>query len=170
MAQVGIKLQPHMRCEELKERYRKCKDPKEARRWHALWLVSTGVSTAAAAKIVGFQSSWVRRCVGCYNRRGPEAVRDGHQYNPGGGKRRLDVRQQARLVRALEKEPSGGGLWNGPKVAAWIADETGRRAHPQLGWVYLQRLGLSSQSPRRRHVHHATAGERAAFKKSSAVG
>jgi transposase len=130
-------------------------------------LMSTGASTAEAAKTVGFQSSWVRRCVGRYNRQGPEAVQDGHRHNPGGGKRRLDARQQARLARALEKEPPGGGRWNGPKVAAWIAGETGRRAHPQLGWVYLQRLGLSSQSPRRRHVHHATASERAAFKESS---
>lgn len=166
MAQAGIKLEPHLSSEELKERYRKCKNPKEARRWHALWLISEGASTAEAAKAVGFQSSWVRRFAGYYNSQGPEAILDGHKQNPGGGKKRLTDKQQEQLQKALEREPPGGGLWNGPKVAAWIEEKTGKKAHPQLGWVYLKHLAMSGQTPRRRHSNAATEKERKAFKKS----
>ena len=62
--------------------------------------------------------------------------------------------------------PEEGGLWSGPKVAAWIAAKTAKRTHPQLGWVYLHRLGMSGQVPRRKHHRAATAQERWAFKKS----
>jgi transposase len=166
MGQIGIKLKEHLSSEELKERYRKCKNAKEARRWHALWLMSEGASTIEAARAVGFQDSWVRRFANRYNEQGPEAIRDHHQINPGGGKYRLTEKQQQQLARALEKEPPGGGLWNGPKVATWIAEKTGRPARPKLGWVYLLRLAMSGQLPRRRHTEAASEGERNNFKKS----
>jgi hypothetical protein len=108
----------------------------------------------------------VRRCATRYNQVGPEGVRDGHCQRPGGGRRRLTAKQEEQLGHALEREPPGGGLWSGPKVAAWIAEKTTKRTHPQLGWVYLQRLGLSGQVPRRQHHSAATAKERQAFKKS----
>ena len=166
MAQIGIKLKPHLSSEKLKERYRKCKNPKEARRWHVLWLMSEGKSTTEAAQIVGFQSSWVREMANRYNEQGPEAVIDGHQKNPGGGKQRLNERQQEQLLKVLEKEPPGGGLWSGPKVANWIEEKTGKKAHPQLGWVYLKKLGMSAQTPRRRHSNAATERQCKTYKKS----
>ena len=169
MAQRGLELKTHLSSEEIKERYRNCKNAKEARRWQVLWLMSKGTTTTEAAEVVGFQSSWVRRFVGRYNKQGPSAIKDGHQRNPGGGKYRLSDKQQQQLIKALEKEPPSGGLWNGPKVAAWIAEKTGQGARPKLGWIYLKRLGLSGQLPRRRHTEAATEGQRKAFKKSSTV-
>jgi transposase len=166
MAQARLQLKPHLSRVALRHRYRKCKDAKEARRWHALWLMSGGASTQEAAAVVGFARSWVRRCATRYNQVGPEGVRDGHCQRPGGGRRRLTAKQEEQLGHALEREPPGGGLWSGPKVAAWIAEKTTKRTHPQLGWVYLQRLGLSGQVPRRQHHSAATAKERQAFKKS----
>lgn len=166
MAQARLDLKPHLSRAALKRRYRKCQDAKEARRWHALWLMSEGASTQEAATAVGFHSSWVRRCATRYNKSGPQGVRDGHYHTPGGGQRRLTAKQEEQLGQALEREPPGGGLWSGPKVAAWIADQTAKRAHPQLGWVYLQRLGRSGQVPRRKHHSAATPKERRAFKKS----
>lgn len=166
MAQARLRLNPHLSRAALRQRYRKCKDAKEARRWHALWLMSEGASTQEAAAAVGFASSWVRRCATRYNQGGPEGVRDGHCQRPGGGRRRLTAKQEEPLRHALEREPPGGGLWSGPKVAAWIAAKTAKRTHPQLGWVYLRRLGRSGQVPRRAHQSAATAKERRAFKKS----
>src|ERR1051326_8408673 len=153
MAQKGLQLKPHLSSKELKERYRKCQGAKEARRWQALWLISEGATTSEAAKAVGFASSWVRRFVGRYNKTGPEAIIDGHKDNPGGGKYRLTNAQQNQLLKALGKTPPDGDLWSGPKVAAWIEKKTGKKAHPQLGWEYLRRLGKSAQTPRRRHTH-----------------
>ena len=166
MAQARLQLQPHLTRAALRRRYRTCKEAKEARRWHALWLMSEGASTQEAAAVVGFASSWVRRCATRYNQFGAAGVRDGHGQRPGGGRRRLTAKQAEQLGHALEREPPGGGLWSGPKVAAWIAEKTTKRTHPQLGWVYLQRLGRSGQVPRRQHQSGATAKERQAFKKS----
>ena len=166
MARARLQLKPHLSRAALRRRSRKCKEAKEARRWHALGLMSEGASTQGAATVVGLASSWVRRCATRYNQLGPEGVRDGHCQRPGGGRRRLTAKQEEQLGHALEREPPGGGLWSGPKVAVWIADKTAKRTHPQLGWVYLRRLGMSGQVPRRMHHSAATAKERRAFKKS----
>lgn len=166
MAQARLQLKPHLSRAALRQRYRKCKDAKEARRWHALWLLSEGVSTQEAATAVGFASSWVRRCATRYNQVGPQGGRAGHCQRPGGGRRRLTAKREGQLGHALEREPPGGGLWSGPEVAAWIAAKTAKGPHPPLGWVYWRRLGMSGQVPRRQHPSAATAQERRAFKKN----
>ena len=168
MGSKGIQIKGYLSSEELKERYRKCKEGKEARRWHALWLMSEGASTTEAAKVVGFQSSWVRRFANRYNEEGPQAITDGHSHNPGGGRWRLSEKQKEQLSKALEREAPGGGLWNGPKAAAWIAEKTQKPVNPKVGWDYLRRLGFSGQLPRRRHTEAASEQQRRAFKKSSA--
>jgi hypothetical protein len=78
--------QPHCHLQplELQERYRRCRVLKEARRWHALWLLSQGQRAAQVAEILGMSPAWVRHVRQCYNARGPEAVPEGHQRNPGG--------------------------------------------------------------------------------------
>jgi transposase len=161
-----IKIKPHLSTSELKKRYLKCKDAKEARRWHALWLISDGMSAEAAARVVGFNPVWVRRFLCRYNDQGPDAILDGHKLNPGGERTRLNDKQQLKLLKALQSPPSDAGLWSGPKVAAWIERETGKPAHPQLGWDYLRRLGKSAQTPRRRHISRATEEEKKALKKT----
>jgi hypothetical protein len=72
--------------------------------------------------------------------------------------------QQDRLAAALQEPAPDGGLWTGPKVAAWIEAETGHPGYPQLGWLYLVRLGARLKRPR---PHHAKADptEVAAFPK-----
>lgn len=141
-----------MSSQELRARYRSCKDPKEARRWHALWLISQGYSAQQAGEVLGLQSSWVRRIVNRYNEDGPQGLVDGHRRNPGGAKPRLNAQQQDELCEALKSPPPGGGLWTGPKVAAWIEERTGKKTHPQLGWVYLKNVSSEMYVERRRHV------------------
>lgn len=48
-----ITLAPHLRTEALKQRYRACGDTKEPRRWHALWLFSTGRPIGEVSDLVG---------------------------------------------------------------------------------------------------------------------
>src|SRR4029453_19066588 len=75
----------------------------------------------------------------------------------------------AALARRLETPPEDGGVWSGPKAAAWMARHLGRAAvHPQRGWDALRRLGWSLQSPRPRHPRTASPEQRAALKKRSA--
>ena len=73
----------------------------------------------------------------------------------------------ARLPERLATPPSDGGLWTGPKVAAWRAGELGLAAVlPQRGWEALKAIGWTVQKPRPRHPAAATPEEREAFKKS----
>src|ERR687893_816777 len=72
------------------------------------------------------------------------------------------------LAARVRTPPEDGGLWSGPKVAAWIARHLGlARVHPQRGWEALKRIGWSLQAPRPRHPRAATPEQRAAFKGGS---
>jgi transposase len=165
MARPRLALQPHLTTEELRRRYRRCRDAREGRRWHALWLVSRGLSPAQAAATVGFDPSRVRQVIRRYNAEGPASVADGHRRTPGGPRPRLTPVRQARLRQALRGAPPGGGLWTGAKVAAWIDEQTrpATPTWPQLGWVYLRRLDQTRQVPRPRHRRAASPDEQAAW-------
>jgi transposase len=169
MARVRTELKPYLSASQLRERYRTCPEVKEVRRWHVLWLISQGQSAQEAARTVGLCPAWVRRVVQRYNTTGPAAVRDGHDQNPGGRRPRVSEKQQQHLSQLLERPPPDGGLWNGAKVALWLEQQTGQKTYTQLGWVYLRRLGLTPQQPRRRHGQAASREQQGAFKKNSAA-
>ena len=84
--------------------------------------------------------------------------------------RQVDEREDERHARQrhLDQPPPDGGLWTGPKIAAWMAATLGRPVHPQRGWEMLQRLGLRPKVPRPRHAKADPAAQ-AAFKKSFPV-
>ena len=74
----------------------------------------------------------------------------------------------AALAERVPTPPDDGGLWSGPKVAAWMARHLGlARVHPQRGWEALKRIEWSLQAPRPRHPRAATPEQRAAFKGGS---
>ena len=58
-----------------------------------------------------------------------------------------------------------GGLWTGPKVAAWISETLQRRVSDVSGWKYLKRLGYTLQTPRPQHQAAATPEAQQTFKK-----
>lgn len=149
MSRRKIELKNHLTGEQIKARYMGCKDPREARRWHALWLIHLGYSADQAGALIGLQSSWIRRIVHRYNEDGPERLADGHRVNPGGAKSRLNEEQRQELTNILKSLPPDGGLWTGPKVAAWIEEQTGKKTYSQLGWKYLKELGEPVQAQRR---------------------
>jgi transposase len=155
-------LAAHLTSDELKQRYRTCRNAKEARRWQALWQLSLGHSIAET----GFHRTWVRNLLQRYNADGPQALRDQHTDNPGGRKAALTAAQQHELDAALDRPAPDGGLWTGPKVAAWIAAKTGRKIHPQLGWAYLHKLGFTLRRPRPKHQDAASEAEQQAWKKN----
>jgi transposase len=165
-----LELRDCLTTEELKARSRSCHDAKDARRWHALWLIAQGFSSDYTGEIVGLQGSWIRHILRCSNQQGPQAVPDGYRTRPGGARPRLSPPQRHQLCEALQGPPPSGGLWTSPKVASWISQKTGTPTYPQLGWVYLKALGLSLKVPRRRHVKAASKEQQAAFKKSQPQG
>ena len=174
MASKRVELAVHLRAGEWKEkvRARKGVDPKETRRWQALWLFSQGQSTAQVSAACGFSEGWVREIVRRYNAQGAAGVVDGHRQRSGGARPLLSEAQRLELAAAIEAPvPArlGGGLWSGRKVAGWVKAATGRAIRPQQGCVFLRQLGFGLRVPRPRHRKAASPGEQAAFKKSWAT-
>lgn len=65
---------------------------------------------------------------------------DQHTVCAGGRPPVLAPAHQQELDQAIDGPAPDGGVWTGPKATAWIAERTGRRHAPQLGWAYLQKL------------------------------
>jgi transposase len=161
-----IELAAHLTSDELKARYRSCRDANEARRWHVLWQLSLGATITETAALTSLHRNGIRKIVQRYNADGPDAVPDQRRLRPHGRAPYLPPTDQQQLDAALDGPAPDGGLWTGPKVAAWIASKTGRAIHPQLGWVYLRKLGFRLRRPRPRHQGAASTEQQAAWKKN----
>ena len=93
---------------------------------------------------------------------------DGRKSN--GSRPKLDADQRARLLAALKQRPPGGGLWSGPKVAAFVRQEWDVEVCPQTGWKWLVDLGFTLQVPRPSHPKAADPAARKRWKKTYASG
>ena len=160
-----LKVEPHLSVEELYQRYRHARGTVEARHYQTLWLLAQGQKTCEVAAIVGYSLNWIYEIVGSYNRMGPEIVGDKRQENRG-KKPLLDDTQQAQLWQALQEPPADGGVWSGPKVAAWMSELLGFQVHPQRGWEYLKGLRYRLRCPRPHH-QKADEAEQESWKKNS---
>lgn len=158
-----LTLTPHLTVDELHDRYRHSADPVERSHDHILWRLSTGVRCPQVATETGSSADWVRTLVGRYNAGGPDALHDRRHASPGRAPL-LDAAGLADLQAALAGPAPDGGLWSGPKVAAWMTARLDRPVSNYRGWAVLRRAGSTRQVPR----PHATAADPAAqdaFKK-----
>ena len=173
MGRTRFGVAEHLGTEEVTAGYRAARDPVERGRWQMIRLLVAGRSLADVAEVTGYSTRWVREVVRRYNAAGPDGLAAGpdgladrRHANPGAAPL-PDAEGRRALEAALEQAPPGGGLWTCAKVAAWIADRTGRETVPaQRGWVYLRRAGYSPQVPRPRHVRAADPAAVAAFHKA----
>jgi transposase len=162
-----LKPEPHLSVAELQQRYRTARDAALARRWQALWLLSQDQPIGSVATLVGLHRNSLRALLKRYNARGPAAVSDARVHNPGSRQPYLTPAQEDALRAALSQPHPDGGVWNGPRVARWIAQATGRpKIHRQFGWAMLRRLGLTPQVPRPRHRQAATPEQQDEWKKN----
>ena len=156
----------HLSVEDLEARLRSAQDPTATRHFQVIWLLARGHTIADVAAVTSFVPRWIEQLLARYNAHGPEALGDLRRRN-GSAPSVLRPELLARLPERLATPPSDGGLWTGPKVAAWMAGELGLAAVlPQRGWEALKAIGWSVQKPRPRHPASATPEEREAFKKS----
>jgi transposase len=156
----------HLSTEELGRRYRAARDRVERGHLQVVWLLAQGRSRGEVARVTGLSGVWVAEIVRRYDAAGPDGLGDRRRRNAG-AKPLLGAEDEAALRAALAEPPPDGGLWTGPKVAAWMAARLGREVRPQRGWDYLKKLGYSPQVPRPRHAKAASPEEQAAYKKSS---
>jgi transposase len=159
-----LSIQPHLAHDELERRYRTAKEPVSRSHWQMIWLLAQGHPSAQVAAVTGYTANWVRTVAQRYNQHGPAGLGDRRHRNPGAAGL-LSAPQRAALAAALAQPPPDGGVWTGPKAAAWMAAMLGHRVHPQRGWEALRRLGWTSKVPRPRHVKADPAAQHA-FKKT----
>ena len=156
----------HLPAEELEARYRAARDATEARHYQAVWLLAQGRTVLEVAEVLAFVPRWVEELAARYNSFGPAALGDQRRRN-GRSASLLTPDLLAALAERLREPPEDGGLWSGPKVAAWMARHRGlAKVHPQRGWEALKRLEWSVQAPRPRHPRSAGPEQREALKKS----
>lgn len=163
-----IILEPHLTTDELYKRYRACRKANEKVRWRALYLISTGMRAAEAARRVGRTSGWATQLTQRYNNGGVAAVADQRTADGRAVGRPATVNQElaTELDAALHLPAPDGGLWTAKKVAAWIAERTGRRLHETSAWRVLRSLGFTLQTVRPQHERAASAAEQEQFKKN----
>src|SRR3982750_4769640 len=147
------------------QRYRAARCPLERSHLQIVWLLSQGRSEREVAAVTGYGQRWIAAIVRRYNAAGASGLGD-QRAGDTGARPLLTAEDEAALRDALAEPPREGGLWTGPKVAAWMARRLGRKVWPQRGWDYLKRLGYSAQRPRPRHAKAASPEEQAAYKKS----
>jgi transposase len=146
-----VEVKTDLTAEELHERYRQASDAVERTHWHMLWLLKEGKSANEVAALLGYTAGWVREIVRRWNESGATGISD-HRADIAGTKPLLSADLQAELAQRLQQPPEDGGLWSGPKVAAWMQERLGRPVAPQRGWDYLCRVGYSTRVPRPQHA------------------
>jgi transposase len=159
----------HCTANQARSKYRACRNSVEKTRWHAIWLLlrtDQPRAPAQVAEVVGLSVIAVRDILKRWNARGPDGLIDGRKSN--GTKPKLDFDQRAELLAALKKRPPDGGLWSGPKVAAFVRDRWGVEVCPQTGWQWLVDLGFTLQVPRPSHPRAVDPAARKRWKKTYA--
>ena len=164
-----VKLEPHLRTEELEQAYRNAKDGVARSQWHILWLVSSGRRTGEVAAITGYCVDWIRKLVRRYNAQGQAGVGDRRHHNPG-QKRLLNSDQEAALRQCLEQAQARGQGWNSVQAAQWMTNQLGYPVRVERGRDVLQRLGFTTKTPRPRHAKADTQQQEMFKKKLSAGG
>src|SRR5215831_391397 len=99
--------------------------PSSERDFHILWLMKEGHTPDEIAFLLGYTARWVRTMVQRWNQAGEQGIRDQRLTLPRAACL-LTAEQQKDLDHALDQPPADGGLWNGPKVAAWMQERLER--------------------------------------------
>ena len=144
-----LRVSPRLSVRDLEKRYQRCTKVDEREHLLCVLLTLKGRSSAEIAELFMHKEDWVRRTVRRTNARGPEGLKDGRAEN--GAPRTLDDELMAEFKDRLESPPDDGGLWSGPKAAAWIRSRTGKTCTDRTGWAYLRRADYTLQRPRPKH-------------------
>lgn len=156
---------PHFTLSEVEKQYQGEKEATVSKHWQIIRLMLKGKKAQEVAESLSLSPGWVKEIVRRYNRQGAAGLKDRRKDN-GGHRSLLSQDQQEALVKVIkEEEPEDGGLWTGPKVAAWIEKTIGQKIRKNTGWDYLVRLGFSLKVARPRHFK-ANQKEQEEFKKN----
>lgn len=167
MPRPRLPIAAHLPTQEIQARYRSCRDGLEKTHWHILWLLTRTSPAPAPAEVaaqVGLTPGWVRSLIKRWNEGGPDAMAD-RRKSTNGAKPKLSAEQRVELFERLKSQPPDGGLWTGPKLAAYVAEHYGVSVAKSTGWVWLRQLGLTPQVPRPKNPGAATPEQQREWKR-----
>src|SRR5919202_488430 len=124
----------HLSVAELEARYRAARDVTEARHAQAIWLLAQGRTVLEVAAVLAFAPRWVTRLAARYNASGPAALGDRRRRNVKAASL-LTPDLLAALAERVRTPPEDGGLWSGPKAAAWMAAHLGLKPVRRRVWA-----------------------------------
>src|SRR4051795_4910755 len=133
-------LAAHLSPAEPGQRYRAARSPVERSHLQIVWLLSRGRSEREVAQVTGYGRRWVGEVARRYDEGGPDGLGDRRRGNAG-ARPLLGAEDEAALRAALSTPPADGGLWTGPKVAAWMAGRLRPKGGAQGGGGYPQQHG-----------------------------
>ena len=144
MARPRLPIVPHLSPDEIARRYRACRAGVEKTHWQVLWLLTRSDDPAGPGR--GRRPGRPDPRLGPHR---PEAVERRGARRPGrppGRHQRRPAqalgRAAGRAVRGAAGPPRDGGLWTGPKVAAYVRDRWGVAVCVETGWRWLNRPGV----------------------------
>ncbi|WP_165253385.1 IS630 family transposase [Paludisphaera soli] len=141
MGRARLPIVAHLSPEEVARRYRACRGGLEKTHWQVVWLLTRSPEPpppAAVAAQVGLTPAWVRTVLKRWNAEGPAGLAD-RRAVANGGRPRLSDEQRAALFEALQGRPDDGGMWTGPKVAAYVRGRWGVEVCVQTPWRWMVR-------------------------------
>ena len=147
----GWTVVPHLSVAEVEHHYRAASDSRESRHWHVILLMMRGFGVAKTAQITTLSCPWVRTLVRRYNQDGPSGLGDRRRNNPGAATP-LTPKVIEDLHQAMAEPPPDGGLWSGPKAAAWFSKRLGEPVDAKKAWRWLREQGYVLRRPRPRHA------------------
>jgi len=134
----------HLSTAELGQRYRAARQPIERSHLQIVWLLSQGRSEREVAAATGYGQRWITEIMRRYNTEGTGGLGDQRAKNTG-ARPLLSQEDEVTLQDALAEPPADGGLWTGPKVAAWMTARLGRKIWPQRS-IATRSTGLSAEA------------------------
>jgi transposase len=167
MSRIRLPIIAHLGPGEVARRYKACRDGLEKTNRQVVWLLTRTPeppTPAAVAAQVGLTPSWVRTVLKRWHAEGPAGLIDRRSVS-NGGRPRLSDEQRAALFEALQGRPDDGGLWSGPKVAAYVRDRWGVEVCAQTAWEWMTQVGFSLQVPRPKNPGAADAEGRGEWKR-----
>jgi transposase len=167
MSRARLPIVPHLPPEEIARRYRAGRGGVEKAHWQALWRLTRADPPPGPARVAaqaGLTPVWIRALLKRRNAEGPAGSAD-RRAVANGGQSKLSAEQQAALFEALQGRPDDGGLWTGPKVAAYVGDRRGVAVGKQTGWEWLRGLGFGRRVPRPKDPGAATQEQRRAWRR-----
>jgi len=150
---------------------RRSSDARYDHRLHGVLLVAEGLSCPEVARLLGDAPRTVEYWVRRFQAHGFAGLWEGQR--PGRPSRLSD--EQLRIVEQVLRQPpeqaglTGGRLWDGKMLSAFLAQRFGVRLQPRQGQRLFHKLGFRLRKPRPL-IAHADPQEQAAYKKTGSLG